>query len=250
MSKIIFNGNGIANIINVHNMNQPGCTNLTLAIGANMAFNTANGGTMNIIPNGAIEIELQNGTILAINECTAPVTCSVFDGKLTLNDMLHAPAKIGMWPNTQLNVIHNGHNYQFNNPDNNGAVCFANLNKFIIVCETVNSFFAGGTTPSIGTNLSLEQVCFLRVFQQLIVEQNDLLKEFMHQNGMINPIIVKTFICDNFFELDAIAHSLEGSGLLNSTLGHYDPIFEICSYLKLDDVDITGHDQNENDHAI
>jgi hypothetical protein len=117
----------------------------------------------------------------------------------------------------------------------------SNVNKFAIICKTVNSFFVNGF-PKIGTEeLPFEQVSFLREYQKLPSH----LVSYMQRHGMVSTATVDLFINKNFFELETIAHSLEGSGLLNQLHGIYDPIAEICSYLKLDDVNLCGNDQSD-----
>jgi len=116
-----------------------------------------------------------------------------------------------------------------------------NADKFAIICKTVNSFFVNGF-PKIGTEeLPFEQVSFLREYQKLPSH----LVSYMQRHGMVSTATVDLFINKNFFELETIAHSLEGSGLLNQLHGIYDPIAEICSYLKLDDVNLCGNDQSD-----
>ena len=119
-----------------------------------------------------------------------------------------------------------------------------NVDKFAIICKTVNSFFVNGF-PKIGTEeLPFEQVSFLREYQKL---PSNLVTSYMQRHGMVSTEFVDLFINKNFFELETIAHSLEGSGLLNQLHGIYDPIAEICSYLKLDDVNLAGNDQDHQD---
>jgi hypothetical protein len=69
----------------------------------------------------------------------------------------------------------------------------------------------------------------------------------MSQNNLMPVCVIDQFIARHFFEFEAIAHSLEGSTLMDG-LGSYDPIAEICSHLLLDDVKLQG-DQPNNDGA-
>ncbi len=115
------------------------------------------------------------------------------------------------------------------------------MDKFAIICKTVNSFFVNGF-PKIGTEeLPFEQVSFLREYQKLPSH----LSSYMQRHVMVSTSTVEIFINKNFFELETIAHSLEGSGFLNQLHGIYNPIAEICSYLKLDDVNLCGNYQSD-----
>jgi hypothetical protein len=204
-------------------------------------------------------VKIVNGSKVSIRQCNANIRFEIVDGSIEVGNILpKAICSIDLYQNTMFGVNFNNHHYIFTNPcDANlgkgGFVSIGNVNKFISLCKTINGFFINtdGTlkTPVFGRPtreadqdkpiIPFEKACAFREFQKFDKEPelHGMLKEFMQQNGMVPKSVVDEFIRKNFFAIDDVALSLKGSGLLNG-VGTYDPIFEICSYLDLDDVNL------------
>lgn len=224
-----------------------------------------------------LNIYVYNGHSLCITQNLIPVTVQVENGTLTLEDVTHSPVGVDIHIGSTINVTHNGNHYTFQNDIHGDAiycddtyddiywddiyrddtyfdntyvyifddtdVYIRDVNKFVTICSTVNELIQNTTTDN---PFPLEMVCFLRDYQKL---DHSLVEVFMVQNNMLPTTSIDAFIAEHFFEFDAIAHSLEGSILLNS-LGNYDPIQMICSYLDLEDVNYKytnlAGDNNQN----
>jgi len=144
--------------------------------------------------------------------------------------------------NSTLNFTHNGHNYIFQTPNpigiigNNAAVMVQNLDKLITICEFINNKWVTDT------DFAFEEICYLRDYQEL---DNNFVSLFMEQNGMVSTSAVNHFIAQNYFELTAITHDANLTGSTLEGSGPYNITEEICSWLKLDDVELFGDAASE-----
>jgi hypothetical protein len=198
---------------------------------------------------GPFNIDVLSGHSLCISKTLVPTKVTMFDGSgiLTIEDISDAPIEVsmGLCVGSTLNVIHSGHNYSLiispetidiSNYEAN-SLTIEDVNKFVTICSTLDGLIKN-TNP-----FPLDKVCFLRDYQKL---DHSLVEAFMNQNNLMPVCVIDQFITEHFFEFSAIAHSLQDSTLMDS-LGSYDPIAEICSYVRLDEVRLQGDQPNNED---
>lgn len=105
------------------------------------------------------------------------------------------------------------------------------MDKLLTICEFINNKWVTNT------DFTLEEICYLRDYQKLDLNFVSL---FMAQNGMVSTDTINHFIDQNYFELTSITHDINLTGSTIEGVGSYNIIEEICSWLKLDDVELFG----------
>ena len=144
--------------------------------------------------------------------------------------------------NSTLNFTHNGHNYIFQTPNyigiigHNASVIVQNMDKLVTICEFINNKWVNDS------DFALEELCYLRDYQKL---DPNFVSLFMEQNKMVSTDAINHFITQNYFEFADITHNTNLTGSTLEGVGSYNITEEICSWLKLYDVNLFGDTASE-----
>jgi len=181
-------------------------------------------GTINL-HNSHVAIGQHTNVVVGDNSTLNITGADICIGSLTVN------------LNSTLNFTHHGHNYIFQTPNaigiigNNAAVIVQNMDKLLTICEFINNKWVTDI------DFTLEEICYLRDYQKLDLNFVSL---FMAQNGMVSTDTINRFIAQNYFEFTDITHDINLTGSTLEGVGSYNITEEICSWLKLDDVELFG----------